>query len=302
MKLVFKKIYLLIKDVLGIFEYVWNMFIIYCVFRFKTHESFSPFPLKQNARKGRTISVLANGPSLRSDLDRMLVDAEFENVDFSVMNFFANDPIFTEIKPKYYCLWDPMFYQKDDRYDMVMELFANMDQKTHWNMTLFIKGSIDHFRSYSQINNPQIYIVSISAPRINTRRNLKNFFYRHGWALPYTWTVANVNMFTAIQLGYENVRLYGADMTLFDGLCVNSNNELCRIVSHFYENENENELKPVYHHDLGKPQRLAEYIEQVLHMIEGHDDIAEYAKSLGVKCLNCCKNSMLDCYPRKKFD
>lgn len=299
MKIVLKNIYLLFGDIISIIGYIWNWFFYYLCIGLLEKSTFKPLPLLRDNNKGRTICVLANGPSLRADLDKILTDQEFQNVDFSVMNYFANDPLYSKIKPTAYCLWDPMFYEADDRYEKVMYLFNNINTLTNWDMNLYIRGSISAFKKYSHLNNPHLKIISISTPRINARRPIKNFFYRHGWALPYTCTVANVNMFTSVQMGYEFIRLYGADMTLFEGICVNNRNELCRVVSHFYKENGENELKPVYDHKLKKTQRLAAYVGQVLHMIEGHDDIAEYAESIGVKCLNCCEHSMLDCYPRK---
>lgn len=58
----------------------------------------------------RTASILANGPSLKLEIEDLEKD-KCED-DILVVNYFANTEYFEKIRPKYYCLADPRFYEK----------------------------------------------------------------------------------------------------------------------------------------------------------------------------------------------
>ena len=53
------------------------------------------------------VAMLANGPSMKNVLPRLTTD-EFKNTDFIVLNFFGSMDIFTQIRPKHFCMADPM--------------------------------------------------------------------------------------------------------------------------------------------------------------------------------------------------
>ena len=55
------------------------------------------------------VAMLANGPSLKEVLPKLQMD-KFSDTDFIVLNFFGMEAVFTRIKPKHYCLADPMFF------------------------------------------------------------------------------------------------------------------------------------------------------------------------------------------------
>ena len=71
-------------------------------FKRKLHKSFS-------RRYSGEVAIVANGPSLREVLSKFQMD-KFSDTDFNVLNFFGMEAVFTRIKPKHYCLADPMFF------------------------------------------------------------------------------------------------------------------------------------------------------------------------------------------------
>ena len=74
------------------------------------------------------VAMLANGPSMKNVLPRLTTD-EFKNTDFIVLNFFGSMDIFTQIKPKHFCMADPMFFQENHNHDRVMKLFDDLNKK-----------------------------------------------------------------------------------------------------------------------------------------------------------------------------
>ena len=86
-----KKIKRIIKQCLSIGRDSINFaaFLVEMIFKSKLHNSFS-------RRYSGKVAILANGPSLKEVLPKLQMD-----------KFSA---VFTRIKPKHYCLADPMFF------------------------------------------------------------------------------------------------------------------------------------------------------------------------------------------------
>jgi hypothetical protein len=99
------------------------------------YRSFSN-PIKK--KYSGTVAVLANGPSLKEVLPRLTTDEEFKNIDFIVMNFFAFDDVFFKIKPKHYCLADPMFFKENHQINDVKRLFNILQNNVNWDLNIYI--------------------------------------------------------------------------------------------------------------------------------------------------------------------
>ncbi|MBO7598301.1 MAG: hypothetical protein J6T70_14780, partial [Bacteroidales bacterium] len=184
---------------------------------------------------GRKLAVLANGPSLNNFLNDIRNGADISGIDFSVMNYFANDDLFVKIKPKFYCFADPMFFKKDNRYEKVTNLFSKINNTVDWQMTIFIKESEKEFRKFAKINNSHIKIISVNSLTFNDKLKYRFRLYKSNYARPSLWTVAILNLYCGLNSGYKKIDLYGSDLTLLSALAVDDNNVLCNIETHFYE-------------------------------------------------------------------
>lgn len=106
--------------------------------------------------------MLANGPSMKNVLPRLTTD-EFKNTDFIVLNFFGSMDIFTQIRPKHFCMADPMFFQENHNHDRVMKLFDDLNKKVDWEMNLYIPASLKRqFLAFSGLHNSHIHIVPLN--------------------------------------------------------------------------------------------------------------------------------------------
>jgi hypothetical protein len=278
-----------------------TMFIYFflCLVR---HKSFSN-PIKR--QYSGTVTVLANGPSLKEVIPCLTTDNKFRNSDFVVMNFFAFDNVFFEIKPKHYCLSDIIFMQSEyseytiAKQKQVLELFKILQEKVDWDLTIYVPKCYfkDHL-SYSKLTNPFIKHVPLNIVKYSGYESFRFFFYKNGLALPGIRSVAIVAIYAALNAGYSCINLYGVDHSFFDSLCVNDNNQLCNRLRHFYDNSQEELLKPIMRYD-GMIYKISDYINGISDIFRGHDFLSAYAKFLHVKILNCTKGSMIDSYERK---
>jgi hypothetical protein len=246
-----------------------------------------------------TAVILANGPSLKKELSKLNSADEFKSVDFFVLNYFANQDIFFQIKPKHYSFVDPMFFVETHRIGEVQKLFSVLEQKVNWNLSVYVPASrYKSFISHSKITNKHINIIKVNNTIYQGFDRYRNYFYKLGLAMPEPGTVANLAIFVALNKKYKKIKLYGVDHTFFDSLYVNKNNQLCNRQLHFYR-ENSVELKPILRIDNGETYKISGYLESVRIMFQSHDYLNEYSNYLAIEILNCTKNSMIDSYDRK---
>jgi len=256
--------------------------------------SFSnPFKGASGKHTG-TAAVLANGPSLKEVIPK-LTGEEFSGVDFIVMNFFAFDEMFFKIKPKHYCLADPIFWTESYRIGEVRKLYMILQNQVAWELNVYIpKAVYKTFLAFSGLTNKNIKIIKVNNIEYTGYMKLRNFFYRKGIAMPRAQTVAILAIYVGLNGGYSTLNLYGVDHNFFHSLCVNDKNQLCSAHGHFYQ---DTKLEPIRDGD-GSIFKISFYLDCLAWMFKGHDVLAEYAKYLNVKIINCTIGSMIDSYER----
>lgn len=255
-------------------------------------------PLKP--KNGKTITLLANAPSLKTVLPRLATDEEFKHTDFVVLNYFANTPEFFHIKPQHYCFADPMFYRATGNMEKAQKLFELLNQKIDWDMNLYIiSGCEKQFLDFSHLTNPKLHIVSVVIDGYEGFPSLRNWAYKHDYAAPAFSTVAIMALFISINQGYSNIHVYGVDHTVFEGLCVNDKNQPCWKETHFYEGAPK--VKPIIRSDNNQVFKMADFIQLFADVFHSHDLIENYAESVETKILNCSPSSLVDSYPRAQI-
>lgn len=244
-----------------------------------------------------TVAVLANGPSLKRLLSGLSAE-RFPDTDFIVMNFMGAVDAFTRIKPKHYCLADPMFFHPNHKEKEVRQLFSMLNERVDWEMNLYIpKDSMKEFKPFSALSNPHIHLVPLNCIEYKGFECLRYFFYKRGLSMPVVATVAIMAIFVGINSGYCRIDLYGVDHTFFDGMCVDKNNRLCNKETHFYDN-GDVELKPILRMDNSQIWKIGEYVKAIGQMFISHDLLASYARHRNVRIVNCTECSMIDSYER----
>ena len=287
MRTVLKTFYHFIKDFVH-----FILFVLRLLYQGKLNN-----PIKK-VEKG-TITLLANGPSLKNIVPLLTTDECFKHTDFIVLNYFPNEKVFWKLKPKYYCLADPMFFGVSHKEKEVKNLFKNLNN-IDWNISLFIPKYFgkERFLNFSQMNNPNIEIVEINSIPYNGFPQLRNYLYKKGFTMPQIGTVAHLAIYASLNLGYKEIKLYGVEHTFLDSLCVNEQNQLCNKDKHFYDNEDV-KLKPILKNDsINEIWKISDYLYGISLMFKGHDLLSDYANYLDVRIINCTKDSMIDSYER----
>ncbi len=249
-----------------------------------------------------TMAILGNGPALAEELPRLLEGMRGGDRDFLAVNFFAEDERFTELRPAYYVLSDPMFFRDTAERQRVETLYRAMNERVAWPMNLYVQYyNPERFDYRAALPNPNIRIVPFHTLTYRGFRRLEFRLYRHGLGSANFGTVVQVGEYIALLLGYKRIELYGVDHTLLEGLCVDDANRLCRADRHYYDGGEPADPRPMYQKVPRRPYTMSVYLAEVAELFRGHEVLRDYARSLGARIVNRTRGSMIDAYERETF-
>ena len=249
-----------------------------------------------------TMAILGNGPALAEELPHLLEEMRGGGREFLAVNFFAEDERFTELRPAYYVLSDPMFFRDTTERQRVEALYRAMNERVAWPMNLYVQYyNPERFDYRAALPNPNIRIVPFHTLTYRGFRRLEFWLYRHGLGSANFGTVVQVGEYIALLLGYKRIELYGVDHTLLEGLCVDDANRLCRADRHYYDGGEPADPRPMYQKVPRRPYTMAVYLAEVAELFRGHEVLRDYARSLGARIVNRTRGSMIDAYERERF-
>ena len=256
----------------------------------------------QNIHPEGRMLILGNGPSLKEQMPKLIEQEAWKKGDIMAVNFFATSDEFSILKPKYYILSDPQFFRKSGYSDRVEAMYRALAERVSWPMTLYVQYYNPEKFDYAAAigHNPNIRIVKFHTLVFHGFRSVEFWCYRRGLGSGNFGTVVQNGEFVAMLLGYRTIELYGVDHTLLEGLVVDDKNRLCRTQSHYYDTEPA-QPKPIYVNATTppRPYTMASYLAETAELFRGHEVLAEYARTQGVRIINCTKGSMIDAYERE---
>lgn len=243
-----------------------------------------------SAGECRPLVILGNGPSLKRNLedDRELL----REVDTLAVNFFANSPEFVSIKPTYYVLADPHFFEKAES-DLNVSLLIRNLNSIDFPMTLFIPSSAK--LKSTLFVNPLLKIERFNFVAVEGFNWFENLMFKHRRGMPRPRNVMIPSIMVGIWLGYNKIYLVGADHSWLSTLSVNERNEVVSIQPHFYK-EDEKEQKRIKEEYVKHP--LHEVLESMMIAFRSYHRIQLWAEKQSVEILNSTPGSMIDAFPR----
>lgn len=252
--------------------------------------SRKPFGRRKRPETDRLI-ILGNGPSLRAAIDHNL--PELMNAYRLAVNFAANTPEFSTIRPQYYVLADGHFFRGLRSDNNVARLYDNLNSATH-EMTLFVPAKFMS-AARSLISNKLINLSPFNLTPVEGFPGVTATLFDLGLGMPRPRNVLIPSIMIGIRLGFRHIILCGADHTWSRTLGVDDENRVISVQPHFYK-DTASEQKRVnteyegYHlHDILKSLYIA---------FRSYHEIAAYASRRGVSILNATPGSMIDAFPR----
>ena len=255
-------------------------------------------------RQGRAATVLANGPSAKE----IVTDRKdlLEGTDLLVLNDFGNTDNFFELKPHYYILLDPAYFDYDfknpglnedntdesrSRERLLMDNFKKVD----WKMTLFIPAIYKESNVKALFDaNPNIEVVPYYATRVLGYDWFQNFMYKRAQGVPSSRNVIIPAMMLMVQLGYNTVYLYGCEISWTKTMDVDpENGRMFFNDRHFYSKD---EIRY-----FGKGAYLW-WLKVIAEDLEGLEQVAKFANKEGVHIVNRTKGSFIDAFDYENPD
>lgn len=241
-------------------------------------------------RDDGAIVVLGNGPSLNQTLA--------ESADFLrshkklAVNFAATTPQFFDLRPEYYVLADPHFFNSDA--PNVRTLWQNL-ARADWQMVLYVPRSVR--RLPFGCNNPNIIVERYNQTPVEGFRAFRHAAYRARLGMPRPRNVLIPSLMLAIAAGFKEIYIAGADHSWMKTIAVDDDNNVVSVQPHFYTDSQ------------GEQQRIrTEYLNYPLHKIihsfyiafRSYFIIRDYADARGVTIWNITPGSFIDAFPRRK--
>lgn len=249
---------------------------------------------------GRCV-VLGNGPSLSKSLANH--SAFFKNTPLFCVNSFSVSPYYEELKPRYYVMLDPGIWQGNG--ELMVQAIECIIKKTTWPMIVVLPRTARNYplvKSLSQ-NNGNIAIRFINYTVFKGFRRIQYYFFRKNLAMPQSQNVLVASVFLALNVGYKEVIVVGADHSWHEQIVVDDQNVVCLKQIHFHDDEKQLKAVPfVKAPHIAETFRMDEAFHAWAKVFDGHQKMNLYADYLGSKVYNASEYSYVDAYPRKNIE
>lgn len=261
---------------------------------------FNPKIKHLNANPNQTCYILGNGPSLKSVLENS--SNVFKDSYLFVVNEFVSSPYYSVLKPQVYVLTDPSYWMKaiSKEYKEIGETtLASISLKTTWPMFLAIPKEAYKNRDIHKLfeHNANVTLVDYNLTKVSGLESTNHLFYATYLGTPRVQNVLVACLLFAINIGFHEVNLLGAEHSWTQFLAVNDNNQVCITDNHFYDS-GEIELKPLNRLN-GDNYRMHQILNDYAAMFEGYHVIKKYAQTKNVTIYNRTKNSFIDAFDKK---
>ena len=260
----------------------------------------SDLRVKIPATQERTCFVLGNGPSLQESLREY--DQLFHKYDLFSVNHFAAAEEYVHYQPGSYVLLDPGFFiesaQNDSR---VNETIDKIVSETKWSMYLYIPRSAKGWSKIKYLKtNKNIQIVFFNYTIVNGFDPLSFFLYRRNLGFPVCQNVLGASILLALNIGYQEIFLFGADHSWIKDLRVNEDNELYLTHRHFYS-----AVIPTKHVKISDPVKntpvtLGQFFVSCFKVFDVYYVLERYAKHRKSRISNASDGSFIDAFERRK--
>ncbi|HSH65655.1 MAG TPA: 6-hydroxymethylpterin diphosphokinase MptE-like protein [Bacteroidia bacterium] len=250
---------------------------------------------------GKSCIVMGNGPSLSDSLQKH--PSFFEKHTLICVNGFANTSEYSILKPQYYVFLDPFFWESDQ--EGIKKIVNAIFTKTDWPLTLFVPQKAKKSRLASILRkNPHIHIHYFNYTVFNGFETIGFWLFKHNIASPQCQNVAVAALFLALNMGFKEIILVGADHSWHEYLHVNEQNMLCIKDVHFYDTRPSKEVnyQPLYSTTPGVTWKMNEIFSIWAKVFLGYMVIKNYSIYRHSKIINASELSFIDAFDRMKIN
>ncbi|MEG2587496.1 MAG: hypothetical protein RSA05_05205 [Cetobacterium sp.] len=258
-------------------------------------------PLYRLKKQEGNIHILGNGPSsLKTFYNR------YKKGDkVIVCNFFLKNEHFFKIKPKYYIIIDPYFYEYKN--NQKLDEFYNKLNKIDWDINLILLGHLEkEMKSRLPITNSKIKILRLKYAPLEIMNKYVYKLYKFNLATPKFQNVIVSSIYISLNLGFKNLFLHGVESNSVNNFKIDKDNNILLQEEHSYGKSiinltDENGDMPKY---LGL-FRKGEFYKRLkceVDMFYNYYLLEKYSKHLKSQIINYTPFSYIDAFEKKNCD
>jgi hypothetical protein len=258
----------------------------------------SDFSVKLPPATRDRAALLGNGPSLAESLER---DAAFLGTcELFCVNNFAQTEAYERLRPENVVFLDPYFSRFDgvaSNHPVVRKTLDALQAKTTWPVTVYVPRPARRSAYWQQLTrHPHLTVVFFNYTIVAGFRWSRHWLYRQNWGMPQSQNVLVAVLFLALNRGFRELYLFGADHSWHEQLRVADDNRLLLRDDHFYEQTGPS----VAIHD---PKNRREsgirlQFQSLAKAFFGYEVLAEYARQRGQRVRNASVKSYIDVFER----
>ena len=261
----------------------------------------SKFNLKLKLAQGiQECVVLVNGPSLNQSL---IEDIEFiknEKRFIFVVNSFVFSDYYEKLRPKFYVLNAPEFWIENVtelHQNLRSKIFSGILKKTNWDMIILVPAEAKKSQVWKNLfsENANISVTYYNKTPVEGITWLKHFLFSINLGMPRPHNVLIPTIFLAINMGFKNIYIFGADHTWHEQIKTDRNNVIT--VNHQHFHDKEKHQFPMYQLD-GREFHIHEVFRKLYLAFKGYFELNEYAKTKRVQIYNASKISYIDAFEK----
>nr|WP_320039536.1 hypothetical protein [uncultured Bacteroides sp.] len=233
------------------------------------------------------LRICGNGNSLKGEC--LISD---DSIKYMVVNRHVLAENYTDIRPSYYILADPHFFDHAEG----KSILEKINEKTQWPMLLLTPygSGVDKL-----VTNQMITTVFYTQEPFEGFDNIGFKLYDRQLAVPHIRNVINAAIMVGMWMGYKKIELYGVEHSWTKDLFVNSDNDVCLYNSHFFD-KGKVDYRRFSDIQDGQDYPLHKCLLAYAYMFETYWKIRAYSDYTGCKILNCTKDSFIDAFERKR--
>lgn len=251
----------------------------------------SDFSLKTAKASRPLCGILGNGPSLKTTLER---DAEFlSQLELFAVNLFSITEQYTQLKPKNYLLLDWSFMNPDHWHGRTG--LRGIVENTTWDLNLFVPTKMlksEYFRN-ELAQNTHIKPIPFNYTIVTGFTGITHWLFRRGLGMPQSQNVLVATLFYALNMGFKEIYLFGADHSWHEMIKLDENNNMVVSDTHFYGQKD-------YDIAVQETSYMSQQLFSLHKAFYGYEVLAKYAKSLGIKVYNASVKSYVDVFEKVK--
>jgi hypothetical protein len=241
--------------------------------------------LKKLVGHNGRLCVILTGPSLSGE-EKEILDAVHEGTQVMCVNSFANNSFFSNVKPRYYCIYDRSYFTEDS--ELANKVAESIVNNVDWPMCILIPHFAKGSRFAELVNeNLQVEIIYIRYYGFDNNDIVSRFFARKGLAHGRIYNVLVYALYLAIVMNYKRISIYGCSFDFYKSISSGGQREATRDGKPFYQVSRRRGLY--------RPS-VCESLSMVVNAYEALYMTDDVAKSQGVIIENKTKGSVLDCF------